>query len=123
MSQLCPLLFLGLVPPVVSLFCFTCVFPTGLYKVPSTVSSRSDLSVQHSSRGKHGDFSVIYCTIRAVSSILCVARLVSTPLDLNFTFTNECCTTYLCNGAAVLSALYWTGSAFSILLSLTLSLS
>uniref|UniRef100_A0AAY5L789 UPAR/Ly6 domain-containing protein n=2 Tax=Esox lucius TaxID=8010 RepID=A0AAY5L789_ESOLU len=117
MSQLlCPLLFLCLVPSVVSLFCFTCVFPTisplDCIKFPQKCPP-GQLCLSSKAVGKSGAFSVTLYEKSCVLSSLCGLAGEKYSMGLNFTFTNECCATHLCNGAAALSALYWPGLVFS----------
>ncbi|CDQ58060.1 unnamed protein product [Oncorhynchus mykiss] len=119
MSQLlCHLLLLCLVPSVVPLFCFTCVFPAisplDCIKFPQKCPPGQQC-LSSKAVGKRGEFSVTLYEKSCVLSALCGLTGEKYAMGLNFTFTNECCSTHLCNGAAAPSALYWTGSALALL--------
>uniref|UniRef100_A0A8C7JH52 UPAR/Ly6 domain-containing protein n=1 Tax=Oncorhynchus kisutch TaxID=8019 RepID=A0A8C7JH52_ONCKI len=94
----------------VPLFCFTCVFPAisplDCIKFPQKCPP-GQLCLSSKDVGEHGESSFRY--------IDCVCVPACFSMGLNFTFTNECCSTHLCNGATAPSAFYWTGSALTLL--------
>lgn len=62
-----------------------------------------------------GDFRVVLYEKSCVLPSLCGITGEKYALGLNFTFTNECCNTHLCNGAATSAAPYWIGTLFTLL--------
>ncbi|KAJ4930943.1 hypothetical protein JOQ06_025244 [Pogonophryne albipinna] len=100
MSKLvCSLLLLYSLPAVVPLFCYTCV----------CLSSRAV--------GEKGDFLVVLYEKSCVLPSLCGAKGEKHTMGLNFTFTNECCNTHLCNRAEAPATRYWTGTILTLLIS------
>ncbi|KAM6935535.1 uncharacterized protein PEZ65_005879 isoform 1-T1 [Lycodopsis pacificus] len=102
------------------LFCYTCVFPAispldcirfPLWCPPGQVclSSRAV--------GEKGDFRVVLYEKSCVRPSLCGVTGEKHTMGLNFTFTNECCNTHLCNDAAVPATPYWTGTLLALLIS------
>ncbi|XP_056142827.1 sperm acrosome membrane-associated protein 4-like isoform X2 [Lampris incognitus] len=118
MSKLCrALLFLCLLPAAVPLFCYTCVFPTISpldcirfpMKCPPGQLCLSSRAV--------GDFRVVLYEKSCVLPPLCGLTGEKYAMGLNFTFTNECCSTHLCNTATGPTAPYWRGMLLTLLIS------
>lgn len=61
-----------------------------------------------------GDFRVVLYEKSCVLPILCGVTGEKYTMGLNFTFTNECCNTHLCNGAATLTS-PWTATLLMLL--------
>ncbi|XP_060905988.1 sperm acrosome membrane-associated protein 4-like [Labrus mixtus] len=107
----CSLLLLCLLPAVVPLFCYTCVFPAISpldcirfpLKCPPEQVCLSSRAV-----GEKGDLRVVLYEKSCILPSLCGVTGEKYTMGLNFTFTNECCDTHLCNGAATLAAPSWT---------------
>ena len=65
-----------------------------------------------------GHFRVVLYEKSCVLPSLCGVTAQKHTMGLNFTFTNECCSTHLCNGAATPAVTHnWTGPLLTILLS------
>ncbi|XP_063054442.1 protein Bouncer-like [Engraulis encrasicolus] len=94
--------FLYLLPVVAPLFCYTCVFPavSPLHcirypmKCPPGHQCLTSRAV-----GQRGDVSVVLYEKSCILSSLCGLSGEKYAMGLNFTFTNECCDTHLCNSA------------------------
>ncbi|XP_026225918.1 sperm acrosome membrane-associated protein 4-like [Anabas testudineus] len=107
-----PLLLFCLLPGVVPLFCYTCVFPTvspleciGFpLKCPPGQICLSSRAV-----GEKGDFHVVLHEKSCILPTLCGDTGEKSTMGLNFTFTNKCCSTHLCNRATP-AAHYWTAT-------------
>ncbi|XP_042279175.1 sperm acrosome membrane-associated protein 4 isoform X3 [Thunnus maccoyii] len=121
MSQLvCPLLFLCLLPAVVPLFCYTCVFPAisplDCIRYPLRCPP-GQLCLSSRAVGQKGDFRVVLYEKSCVLPALCGITGEKYAMGLNFTFTNECCNTHLCNRAAIPAAPYWTSTLLTLIMS------
>lgn len=68
-----------------------------------------------------GDFKVILYEKSCVIPALCGITGEKYALGLNFTFTNDCCDTLLCNGISTSSAYIWSSTLLSLLLALLYS--
>lgn len=64
-----------------------------------------------------GDFRVVLYEKSCVLPDLCGVTGEKYTMGLNFTFTNECCNTHLCNAAAAAAAasLRWTATLFTLI--------
>ncbi|KAM6994919.1 uncharacterized protein LKV04_007223 [Tautogolabrus adspersus] len=110
-TLVCSLLLLCLLPAAVPLFCYTCVFPAISpldcirfpLKCPPEQVCLSSRAV-----GEKGDLRVVLYEKSCILPSLCGVTGEKYTMGLNFTFTNECCNTHLCNGAATLAAPFWT---------------
>ncbi|XP_069571188.1 sperm acrosome membrane-associated protein 4-like [Brachyistius frenatus] len=116
------LLILCSLPAVAALFCYTCVFPA----VSPLACIRFPLRCPPGQRclssravGEKGDIRVILYEKSCVLPVLCGLTGHKFTAGLNFTFTNECCNTHLCNGAATASWTSWTSWTSSLLTLLT----
>ncbi|KAM9852063.1 uncharacterized protein ACBR49_005171 [Aulostomus maculatus] len=121
MSQLLHhLLFLLLLPAVAPLFCYTCVFPAisplDCIRFP-LLCPPGQLCLSSRAVGQRGEFRVVLYEKSCVLPSLCGLTGEKYTMGLNFTFTNECCSTHLCNRAATPAATCWTGSLLTLLLS------
>ncbi|XP_044064221.1 sperm acrosome membrane-associated protein 4-like [Siniperca chuatsi] len=121
MSKLvCPLLLLCLLPAVVPLFCYTCVFPTisplDCIRFPLKCPP-GQVCLSSRAVGEKGDFCVVLYEKSCVLPSLCGVTGEKYTMGLNFTFTNECCNTHLCNGAATPATPNWTGTLLTVLIS------
>lgn len=67
-----------------------------------------------------GDFQVVLYEKSCVLSAMCGVTGEKYTMGLNFTFTNECCDTNLCNKAPIATASYWTGSLLTLCITLLL---
>ena len=67
-----------------------------------------------------GDFMVVLYEKSCILPPLCGLQGEKYTLGLNFTFTNECCNTHLCNEAAVPSTIRWTEILIPCLVSYSL---
>ncbi|XP_012712358.2 protein Bouncer [Fundulus heteroclitus] len=120
MSKLpCLLLLLCLPPAVVSLFCYTCVFPAisplDCIRFPLKCPP-GQLCLSSRAEGQRGDFRVVLYEKSCVLPALCGVTGEKYALGLNFTFTNECCNTHLCNTAASFSPRpLWTALVLPLL--------
>uniref|UniRef100_A0A8C5G3M2 Ly6 domain containing, pigment cell n=1 Tax=Gouania willdenowi TaxID=441366 RepID=A0A8C5G3M2_GOUWI len=96
------------------LFCYTCVFPTisplDCIKFPLKCPS-GQLCLSSRAVGEKGDFRVVLYEKSCVLPSMCGVTGVKYTMGLNFTFTNTCCDTHLCNGAVTPAAPYWTITA------------
>ncbi|XP_038163625.1 protein Bouncer-like [Cyprinodon tularosa] len=104
MNKLLYLLLLICCPPAVaSLFCYTCVFPAvsplDCIRFPLRCPP-GQLCLSSRAVGQKGDFQVVLYEKSCVLPSLCGVRGERFALGLNFTFTNQCCRTHLCNTAA-----------------------
>ncbi|KAJ8366299.1 hypothetical protein AAFF_G00362930 [Aldrovandia affinis] len=115
------LLLLTCVPSVVPLTCYTCLFPAisplDCLKFPQRCppEQRCLASVAVGTRGDSYRV-VLYEKSCAVAS-QCGLTGQKYAVGLNFTYTNKCCDTDLCNAAP-----YRTGLALSVLIPLPLAL-
>ncbi|XP_048017853.1 sperm acrosome membrane-associated protein 4-like [Megalobrama amblycephala] len=118
------ILFFCLFPSVVPLFCYTCVFPSisplDCLKFP-TRCAPGQLCLSSKAVGQRGDFKVILYEKSCVIPALCGITGEKYALGLNFTFTNDCCDTLLCNGISTSSAYIWSSTLLSLLLALLYS--
>uniref|UniRef100_A0A8C9S668 Ly6 domain containing, pigment cell n=1 Tax=Scleropages formosus TaxID=113540 RepID=A0A8C9S668_SCLFO len=118
------LFFLSLVPLVTPLFCYTCVFPTisplDCIKFPQKCPP-GQVCLSSRAVASRGDFRVVLYEKSCIVSALCGLTGEKYAMGLNFTFTNECCETNLCN-AVVPSAAPWTSTTLSLVLPLLLTL-
>nr|XP_061789440.1 protein Bouncer-like [Nerophis lumbriciformis] len=118
MSQLlAPLLFLlVLVPPVVPLFCYTCVFPAisplDCIRFP-LLCPAGQVCLFSKAVGQKGESCVVLYERSCVVPPLCGVTAHRSIMGLNFTFTNECCNTHLCNGATATSASTYSATLWS----------
>lgn len=64
-----------------------------------------------------GDFRVVLYEKSCILPSLCGVTGEKHTMGLNFTFTNECCNTHLCNGAATPATPFWTGTLLTLLIS------
>jgi len=62
-----------------------------------------------------GDFRVVLYEKSCVLPALCGITGEKYTMGLNFTFTNECCNTHLCNRAATAASPYWTATLLTLL--------
>ncbi|XP_076137432.1 sperm acrosome membrane-associated protein 4-like [Alosa pseudoharengus] len=117
---LCLLILLSLFPVVVPLFCYTCVFPAISplncirypQKCPPGHQCLSSRAV-----GQRGDIKVVLYEKSCILSSLCGLTGEKYAMGLNFTFTNECCDTHLCNAAPPTSrGPLWAGTGLSLLI-------
>ncbi|KAG7469621.1 hypothetical protein MATL_G00130760 [Megalops atlanticus] len=110
---LCLALFLCLLPFAVSLFCYTCVFPAisplDCIKFPQKCPP-GHLCLSSTAVGTRGDFRVVLYEKSCVLSALCGLTGEKYTMGINFTFSNDCCDTNLCNGATTTAAFHWTGT-------------
>ncbi|XP_077577529.1 uncharacterized protein LOC144199634 [Stigmatopora nigra] len=121
--MLVPLLFLFVVPSVVPLFCYTCVFPAvsplECIRFP-LMCPAGQVCLFSKVVGEKGEMRVVLSEKSCIHPSLCGLTGHKSIMGLNFTFTNQCCDTHLCNGAAIShSATYWSAILLSFL---TLSL-
>ncbi len=65
-----------------------------------------------------GDFQVVLYEKSCVLPALCGLTGEKFALGLNFTFTNDCCDTLLCNGVSNSSAFFLSSTLLSLLLTL-----
>ncbi|KAL2083862.1 hypothetical protein ACEWY4_019380 [Coilia grayii] len=116
---LCILPLLCLLPAVAPLFCYTCVFPaiSPLHcirypqKCPPWHQCLTSRAV-----GQRGDTRIVLYEKSCIPSSLCGLSGEKFAMGLNFTFTNECCDTHLCNGATSTSrGRLWAGSLLCLL--------
>ncbi|KAM6910427.1 tektin-like protein 1 [Xenentodon cancila] len=98
------------------LFCYTCVFPTisplDCIKFPIKCPP-GQLCLSSRAVGQKGDFRVVLYEKSCVLPVLCGVTGEKYTMGLNFTFTNECCNTHLCNGAAALTS-PWTATLLTL---------
>uniref|UniRef100_A0A665TKY2 Ly6 domain containing, pigment cell n=1 Tax=Echeneis naucrates TaxID=173247 RepID=A0A665TKY2_ECHNA len=121
LKLVCPLFLLCLLPTVVSLYCYTCVLPaiSPLDCIQFPVSCPpGQLCLSSRAVGKKG-FRVVLYEKSCVLPALCGVAGEKYAMGLNFTFTNECCNTHLCNGAAASASCCWTGTTLTLLISYT----
>ncbi|KAM3614692.1 uncharacterized protein V6R79_018066 [Siganus canaliculatus] len=121
MSRLvCPLLLLCLAPAVVPLFCYTCVFPAisplDCIRYPMKCPP-GQVCLSSRAVGEKGDFHVVLYEKSCILPSMCGVTGQKYTMGINFTFTNECCSTHLCNRAATLPPRYWTGTLLMLLIS------
>uniref|UniRef100_A0A3Q2PE87 Ly6 domain containing, pigment cell n=1 Tax=Fundulus heteroclitus TaxID=8078 RepID=A0A3Q2PE87_FUNHE len=94
----------------ISLFCYTCVFPAisplDCIRFPLKCPP-GQLCLSSRAEGQRGDFRVVLYEKSCVLPALCGVTGEKYALGLNFTFTNECCNTHLCNTAASFVLFYW----------------
>lgn len=64
-----------------------------------------------------GDFRVVLYEKSCILPSLCGVTGEKYTMGLNFTFTNECCNTHLCNRAATPTTSYWTAALLTLLIS------
>lgn len=64
-----------------------------------------------------GDFRVVLYEKSCILPSLCGVTGEKYTMGLNFTFTNECCNTHLCNRAATPTTSYWTATLLTLLIS------
>ncbi|KAM9723707.1 sperm acrosome membrane-associated protein 4-like [Menidia menidia] len=97
------LVLLVLLPAAAPLFCYTCVFPAisplDCIRFPLRCPP-GQLCLSSRAVGQKGDFRVVLYEKSCVLPALCGLTGEKSTLGLNFTFTNECCNTHLCNRAA-----------------------
>ncbi|XP_041650131.1 lymphocyte antigen 6B-like [Cheilinus undulatus] len=109
----CPLLLLCLPPAVVPLFCYTCVFPTAspldCIQFP-LMCPPEQVCLSSRAVGVKGDFRVVLNEKSCILPSMCGVTGEKYTMGLNFTFTNECCDTHLCNGASTPPNPSWTVS-------------
>ncbi|XP_067307715.1 sperm acrosome membrane-associated protein 4-like [Pseudorasbora parva] len=122
MSQLFRyILFFCLFSSVVPLFCYTCVFPSisplDCLKFP-TRCPPGQLCLSSKAVGQRGDFKVILYEKSCALPALCGLTGEKFALGLNFTFTNDCCDTLLCNGISSTSAGMWSSTLLPLVLAL-----
>ncbi|XP_034553640.1 sperm acrosome membrane-associated protein 4-like [Notolabrus celidotus] len=123
MSKLvCPLLLLCSLPAVDPLFCYTCVFPAILpidcIRFPIKCP-REQVCLSSRAVGEKGDLHVVLYEKSCIPPSLCGVTGQKYTMGLNFTFTNECCNTHLCNGAETPATPYWTVMLLTLLMSYT----
>ncbi|XP_037640846.1 sperm acrosome membrane-associated protein 4-like [Sebastes umbrosus] len=115
-----PLLLLCLLPAVVPLFCYTCVFPAisplACIRFPLMCPS-GQVCLSSRAVGEKGDFRVVLYEKSCIPPSLCGATGERRTMGLNFTFTNECCDTHLCNRAPTPANTYWAGTLLMLLIS------
>ncbi|XP_073673597.1 sperm acrosome membrane-associated protein 4-like [Garra rufa] len=115
------ILFFCLLPSVVPLFCYTCVFPAisplDCLKFP-TMCPPGQLCLSSKAVAQRGDFQVVLYEKSCVLPALCGLKGEKFAMGLNFTFTNDCCDTTLCNGVSSSSAFIWFSNLLSLLLTL-----
>ncbi|XP_049903747.1 sperm acrosome membrane-associated protein 4-like [Epinephelus moara] len=124
MSKLvCPLLLLCLLPPVVPLFCYTCVFPAisplDCIRYPLKCPP-GQVCLSSRAVGQRGGFRVVLYEKSCILPSFCGITGEKQAMGLNFTFTNDCCNTHLCNGAAIPATSCWTGTILTLLISYAL---
>ncbi|KAM9782785.1 uncharacterized protein ACB057_015059 [Neosynchiropus ocellatus] len=121
-------LFLGLlplllIPSVASLFCYTCVFPAvspaDCITFPLNCPP-GQICLSSKAEGEKGvatgDYRVVLYERSCVLPSLCGVTGSKFAMGLNFTFTNECCNTHLCNGAATNAAGSSAGTLLTLLM-------
>ncbi|XP_064206771.1 protein Bouncer-like [Anguilla rostrata] len=112
-------LFLCLLPFAVPLYCFTCVFPTisplDCIKFPQKCPPGQHC-LSSTAVGNRGGFRVVLFEKSCVISSLCGITGEKYAMGINFTFTNECCNTNLCNGATSYTPSIWMGYPLYLLL-------
>lgn len=64
-----------------------------------------------------GDFRVVLYEKSCILPSMCGVTGQKYTMGINFTFTNECCNTHLCNGAAIPATPYWTATLLTLLIS------
>ncbi|XP_068180669.1 sperm acrosome membrane-associated protein 4-like [Antennarius striatus] len=114
------LLLFCLPPAAIPVFCYTCVFPAVSpldcirfpLKCPAGQVCLSSRAV-----GEKGDFHVVLHDKSCILPILCGVTGERYTMGLNFTFTNECCNTHLCNEAPETSTPCWTWTLLTLLIS------
>ncbi|KAG9264920.1 sperm acrosome membrane-associated protein 4-like [Astyanax mexicanus] len=114
-------LFICLLPSVVPLFCYTCVFPAisplDCIRYP-TICGPGQRCLSSKAIGQRGEFQVVLYEKSCVLPALCGITGEKFAMGLNFTFTNECCDTLLCNEASASSGGFYTATLLSLALSL-----
>ncbi|XP_030014240.1 protein Bouncer-like [Sphaeramia orbicularis] len=114
------LLLLCFLPAVAPLFCYTCVFPAisplDCIRFPIKCPP-GQLCLSSRAVGHKGDFRVVLYEKSCVLPVLCGVTGEKYTMGINFTFTNECCNTHLCNKAPTPGTSYWTGTLLMLLVS------
>ncbi|XP_072317709.1 protein Bouncer-like [Eucyclogobius newberryi] len=122
------LLLLSSLSSVVPLFCYTCVVPAvsplDCIRFPVKCPAQQ-LCLSSRAVGRRGDHQVELLERSCVLASMCGQTGHKHTMGLNFTFTNTCCDTNLCNSvlassASTSSASCWTVSAITLLLCLVL---
>lgn len=67
-----------------------------------------------------GGFRVVLYEKSCILPSFCGITGEKQAMGLNFTFTNDCCNTHLCNGAATPATSCWTGTILTLLISYAL---
>uniref|UniRef100_A0A8D3DE55 UPAR/Ly6 domain-containing protein n=1 Tax=Scophthalmus maximus TaxID=52904 RepID=A0A8D3DE55_SCOMX len=121
LKLVCPLLLFCSLPAVVPLFCYTCVFPTvsplDCIRFPLKCPS-GQLCLSSRAVGENGHVRVVLYEKSCILPSLCGVTGEKYTMGLNFTFTNECCNTHLCNRAAIPAAApHRTGPLLTLLIS------
>lgn len=100
-------------PCVKILYCNNCLYECLLRKIQET-----SVHVIVCNFLWTGDFQVVLYEKSCVLPALCGLTGEKFALGLNFTFTNDCCDTLLCNGVSSSSAFFLSSSLLSLLLTL-----
>ncbi|KAF7226511.1 sperm acrosome membrane-associated protein 4 [Nothobranchius furzeri] len=118
LKLLSPLICLFLLPAAVTLFCYTCVFPAisplDCIRFPLRCPP-GQLCLSSRAVGQKGDFHVVLYEKSCVLQALCGITGERSAMGLNFTFTNECCNTHLCNRAARPAPPLWSVTLLTLL--------
>ncbi|KAK2844959.1 hypothetical protein Q5P01_011618 [Channa striata] len=117
LNEIWPLLLLCLLPAVIPLFCvFPAISPWDCISFPLKCPP-GQLCVSSRAVGVKGDLRVVLCEKSCILPSMCGLTGENHAMGLNFTFTNECCNTNLCNGAATPDTHNWTGTLFTLVIS------
>ncbi|XP_028837351.1 sperm acrosome membrane-associated protein 4-like [Denticeps clupeoides] len=112
--RLLALMFLCLFPVAVPLFCYTCVFPAlsplDCIRFPQKCPP-GHRCLSSKATAQKGDIKLVLYEKSCVLPILCNLTGEKYAMGLNFTFTNDCCDTHLCNKAPVTSTRFWSFTA------------
>ncbi|XP_077432482.1 uncharacterized protein LOC144058112 [Vanacampus margaritifer] len=123
--RLGPLLLLLAIPSVVPLFCYTCVFPAisplDCIRFP-LMCPAGQVCLSSKVVGQKGAFHVVIYEKSCILPALCGVSGQKSIMGLNFTFTNKCCDTHLCNRAAatatpIVSATCWSATLLALFVS------
>lgn len=114
-------LFLYLLPSVVPLLCYTCVFPSisplDCLKFPSRCPL-GQVCLSSKAVGQRGDLEIVLYEKSCALPALCGLTGEKFAMGLNFTFSSDCCDTQLCNRSTTNSAFIWSSILLSFLLTL-----
>uniref|UniRef100_UPI0000F1FCF1 sperm acrosome membrane-associated protein 4-like precursor n=1 Tax=Danio rerio TaxID=7955 RepID=UPI0000F1FCF1 len=115
------ILFLYLLPSVVPLLCYTCVFPSisplDCLKFP-TKCSLGQVCLSSKAVARRGDLEIHFYEKSCALPALCGLTGEKFIQGLNFTFRSDCCDTLLCNHSTANSAFIWPSILLSLLFTL-----